>query len=240
MQEKTRGIVLHSTKYADSGVILTVYTSSFGRVSYAINGVHRKKSVVRPAFLQPLSIVEMEVTHLPGREIQRLKEIRPAQVFAELPFDPVKNAIAIFISEVLYRILKHREPDEMLFDFLWNAIIQLDECRDGLANFHPLFLCRLSRYLGIEPNAEEEDCRYFDLQNGVFQNERPLHVHYVFGDDAALFRSLLVVELSGAGEIVMSRQGRVKMLETLIEYYRLHIPEFHGVKSLSVLHSLFE
>lgn len=240
MQEKTRGIVLHSTKYADSGVILTVYTSSFGRVSYAINGVHRKKAVVRPAFLQPLSVVEMDVIHLPGREIQRLKEIRPVQVFAELPFDPIKNAIAIFISEVLYRILKQREPDEMLFDFLWRAIVQLDECREGLANFHPVFLCRLARYLGIEPNVDEDDFRYFDLINGVFLLERPLHTHYVSHEDAVLLRNVLGVELDAPGEVIMSRDGRVKMLETLIEYYRLHIPEFHGVKSLSVLHSLFE
>lgn len=240
MQEKTLGIILHSTKYADSNMILTVYTFHFGRVSYIVNGIHRKKSAVRPAVLQPLSVVEMDVVHQQGKEIQRIRELRPVEIFHKLSSDPIKNSVGIFIAELLYRVIKSNEPDERLFEFLYTAVGLLDKCGAGVANFHLIFMCRLARHLGIEPNAEGGEYMYLDLMNGVFQCNRPLHVHYISRDEATFFRQMLEVELAAPNAIVMSRERRNRMLEILMEYYRLHIPDFRGVNSLSVLRSLFE
>ena len=163
MQIKTEGIVLHSLKYSDSATIVTVYTVQFGRVSYMVHGVNKKKSKFRAAFLQPLTLVEMDVFHVPGKEIQTIKDIRIAFPFTGIPFHPVKNALALFISEVLFRSLKRAEEDDNLFQFLSNSIRMLDYCEEGLANFHLVFLVKLSRYLGFEPNTDHGQTRYFDF-----------------------------------------------------------------------------
>jgi DNA repair protein RecO (recombination protein O) len=240
MQVKTRGIILHSTKHTDSATIITAYTEQFGRVSYMVHGVNKKKSVCRAALLQPLSLVEMDVVHLPGRDLQRIKEMQIDYQFIGLPFDPVKNSLALFLSEMLFRSLRQHEPDQNLFLFLENSIQQLDCAEKGISNFHLVFLLKLTRYLGFEPNRDEVSFKYFDLMNGVFQNEKPLHTHYLTPEYSAGFASLLTFDYSTINHFVLSREKRIKLLEIVVEYYRLHIPDFNVIRSLAVLISLFD
>lgn len=240
MQVKTTGIVLHSTKHTDSSSIITIYTHQFGRVSYLIHGANKKKSLVRAAMVQPLSLVELDVFHKPGKEIQQIKDIRMEYQFNNIPFDPVKNSLALFISELLFRVLRQTEPDESLFLFLENSIQQLDCCETGVANFHLVFMLKLSRYLGFEPNKDEDEANYFDLMNGVFQRQRPLHSHFLLPDVSVDFNGVLLANYSDMGNLKFTRGRRTKLLESMIEYYRLHIPDFHGLHSLAVLQSLFD
>lgn len=240
MQVKTSGIVLHSIKYSDSATIIAVYTRQFGRVSYMVHGTNKKKSSCRAALLQPLSLVEMDVFHTPGKDIQRVKEMRMEYQFSSIPFDPVKNSLALFLSEILFKTLRQTEPDDNLFLFLENSIQQLDCCETGLPNLHLVFLMKLSRYLGFDPNREDGNVKYFDLMNGIFQNEKPLHVHFLLPDMAADFASILEADYSDMQKLVFSRERRANLLKSIVEYYQLHIVEFHSLHSLAILHSLFD
>jgi len=240
MQVKTTGIVLHSINYSDKATIVTIYTRQFGRVSYIVNGVSKKKSIFRSAYLQPLSILELDVFHSPGKEIQRIKDLRSVYSFTGIPFDPIKNVLALFLSEMLFRTLLQREPDESVFLFIENSIQQLDCCENGIANFHLIFLMKLTRYLGFEPNSDEEKTSYFDLMNGVFLKEKPLHSHFLMSDDSAAFAALLHSDYTNMHLLTFSREKRLKLLESMDEYYRMHIPDFHGMHSLEVLKSLFD
>lgn len=240
MHQKTTGIVLHTLKHKDSATIVTVYTRQFGRVSYMVHGVNKKKAVVRSAYLQALSIIEIDVFHNTKKSIQQIKDLHTAYNFIGIPYDPIKNALALFIAEVLYRSLKQTESDENVYLFIENAIQQLDHCETGISNFHLVFMVKLSRFLGFAPNIEETENRYFDLMNGVFLTQKPLHSHYLIQEVTADLAALLSVDFSTMDELQMGRQKRVKLLESLVEYYRLHVPEFHGLHSLAVLQSLFD
>jgi len=240
MDIKTTGIILHSIKHTDSTSIVTIYTRHFGRISYMIHGVNKKKSVFRSAFLQPLLLVEMDVYHSSKKNLQRIKDVRSYYTFISIPYDPVKNALALFISEVLFRTLSVSEPDETIFAFLENSIQQLDHCTQGVSNFHLVFLIKLSRFLGFAPNSDELHDGYFDLMNGVFIPQRPPHSHYLLKETTTDFSTLISLDYSTLNLLVLSRQRRVKLVESLIEYYRLHVPEFNGLHSLSVLQSLFD
>ena len=240
MQVKTSGIILHSIKHTDSATIITVYTRQFGRVSYMVHGVNKKKSSCRAAILQPLSIVEMDVFHTPGKNIQHLKEMRLEQPFTGIPYNPVKNSLALFLSEVLYRTLRQTEPDESLYLFLENSILQLDCSETGISNFHLVFLLKLTRYLGFEPNQDEEQVNYFDLMNGVFLKQKPLHVHFVLPEVSADFIRVLNADYSNMHTLPFTRARRANLLQSIVEYYQLHIPDFHGLHSLAVLQSLFD
>ena len=240
MLEKTSGIVLHSIKYTDSTTIITVYTRQFGKVSYMVHGINKKKSVNPAAFLQPLSLVEMDVYHIPGKNIQRSKEMRMEHPFTGIPFDPVKNALALFLSEVLYRTLRQTEPDENLYLFLENSILQLDYSEKGIPNFHLVFLLKLTRYLGFEPNHDDEKVNYFDLMNGVFLNEKPIHAHFTVPEVSADLIRVLNADYSTMHDLSFSRARRANLLQSIVEYYQLHNPDFHGLHSLPVLQSLFD
>ena len=239
MQANTAGIILHTTKFSDSATIATVFTREFGRVSYMLYGVNKKKSGNRAALLQPLSLVELVVKHAPGKDIQYIKEMRLEHQFTGIPFDSVKNSLALFLAEILFKTLRQTEPDDVLFQFLENSILQLDSSHDGIANFHLVFLQKLSRYLGFEPNTEESG-KYFDLMNGVFLNEKPLHVHFLLPEVTVSFSALLETDYATMHKLALTRENRSILLRGLIEYYRLHITEFHNLHSLAVLQSLFD
>ena len=44
MLRKTRGIVLHVTDYAETSLVVKIYTEDFGLQSYLINGVRKQKA----------------------------------------------------------------------------------------------------------------------------------------------------------------------------------------------------
>ena len=240
MQVKTSGIILHSLKYTDSTTIITVYTRQFGKVTYMVRGVNKKRSVNPAAILQPLFLVEMDVYHTPGKNIQRLKEMRMEHPFSGIPFDPVKNALALFISEVLFRTLRQTEPDDSLYLFIENSILQLDCTVKGISNFHLVFLLKLTRYLGFEPNQDDEQVNYFDLMNGVFLKEKPLHTHFTLPEVSSDFIRVLNADYSNMHNLAFTRARRAGLIQSIVEYYQLHIPDFHGLHSLSVLQSLFD
>ena len=241
MLHKTRGIVLHSLPYNDKYLIINMYTEDFGRVSYMIYNTHRKKSKVSRALLQPLSVIEMEVEHLNNRDLQRIKEVKPGLVVTQMHIHPVKNALSLFLSEVLYRIIQEKEPNRPLFDYLYSSIKWLDIADKGIANFHLAFLLQLSTYLGIHPNggSYKKGC-FFDLLNGVFSESLPEHNNYLNKEDSIIFERLLRINYENMALFAFTRHERAGIIRHIIEYYRLHLTDFPEIKSLTVMQSLFD
>lgn len=235
----TQGIVLRTIKYSDKASIVTVYTREFGRTSYMIYGLSGKKSAIKSALLLPLTIIEINAIHQPGKEIQQLKEIRIEYLLNSTSSDPVKNAIALFITELLHLTLKRQEADENVFDFTKKALQMMNELEEGIANFHLIFMLKLTRYLGFEPNRENAETSYFDLLNGIFQQDKPFHDHFLNKELACDFAKLLKCDFLNMGTIHLSRTRRNELLEGLVDYYKLHMPDFHGLHSVDVLHEIF-
>lgn len=238
---KTRGIVLHSMPYNDKYAIVHVYTESFGRASYMVGRKRGKKSMVSKALFMPLSILEMEVEHLPKREIQRIRESRVCFPLSGIATDPVRNIIALFVAEMLYRVVKETEPDPRLFDYLYKSIHLLDGTTQGIANYHLVFLLGLLRYLGISPRMEtQREGYYFDMPNGVFVEKIPEHQHYLNKEESTVFARLLRISFENMSLYSFSRRDRVNIINRILEYYRLHLPEFPEIKSIAVMQSIFD
>ena len=135
---KTRGIVLHSIPYNDKYSIIYMYTEDFGRASYLVARSRGKKSPVSKALFMPLSVVEMEVD-LNKRDLHRIRETKLCYPLTEVFCNPVKNVLALFLSEVLFRVVKETEPDSRLFEYLYESIQLLELSDKGVANFHLVF-----------------------------------------------------------------------------------------------------
>lgn len=240
MLHKTRGIVLHTLPYGDKYIIITMYTEGFGRVSYMATNTRRKKGKIAHALLMPLSILDMEVDHLNNREIQRIREARPAFFAQQLHSNPLKNAEALFLSEVLYRIIREKEANQPLFDYLYRSIQWLEIAHEGIANFHVAFLFQLSHYLGIYPNKESySEGQYFDLLNGIFSETVPEHSHYLSKEESIIFARLLKMNFQNMSVFAFSRTERTAIIRHIIDYYRLHLSDFPEIKSLGVMQELF-
>lgn len=240
MYHKTRAIVLNQLKYSDTSIIATLYTELFGRRTCMVQGVFKKKSKFPPVFFQPFTILEIELAISPKRELQRLKEATIVHPFHSIPFDPVKNAIVLFLSEVVYKTLREEEQNTVMFSFLENAIELLDRMDDGKANFHNWFLIQLTKYLGFYPseNYTESNC-VFDLINGRFYDPSLKAATEMERETARWIYKIICSAPDTLNELKLNHELRNKIAETLIEYYHIHLGHFGNIKSLTVLQGVF-
>lgn len=232
---------MHTMPYNDRYSIVYMYTERFGRVTYLIARSRGKRSALSPALFMPLSVLDMEVDHKNNREFHRIREAKACFPVAELSCHPVKNVIALFLAEVLYRVVKESEPDAALFDFLYQSVYLLELTDKGIANFHLVFLLRLLHHLGIFPNTDTyAEGSYFDLSNAVFTRSVPMHKYFLSADESRIFAGLLRISFENMHAYRFSRTERVTIVEQILQYYRLHLPEFPEIRSVAVMQSLFD
>ena len=235
MLHKTRGIVFKTIKFSESSVVCKIYTERFGMQSYIVSGVRSSKSKMKASVLQAFSLLDMEVYYRENRNLNRIKEFRPAVVFSSLPFDIVKAATGLFMIEILYKSIREEEPNAALFNFIFEKIKELDEAVRISADFLLKFLLELSGLLGFFPNGTYSDqTPQFDLKEGSFvgQANQP---QYLLDEIASQFLSDLIRN----HPMSLSHSNRKKMLEGLLQYYQLHVPNFSHPKSLRVLEEIF-
>ncbi|MBQ2002623.1 MAG: recombination protein O N-terminal domain-containing protein, partial [Bacteroidaceae bacterium] len=152
MQERIRGIVLRTVKYGDSGLIVDMFTEQYGRKSFATKVVKGRRTASNSALWTPLSMVEFETTIRPNGKLPRPKDVGIYYNNVGLMFNPVKSTIALFLSEFLCHALKSETDNVPLYAYLEHSIRWLDASERTFANFHLVFLMRLTRFLGIYPN----------------------------------------------------------------------------------------
>lgn len=242
MFQKLTGIVLHTLKYNDASNIVDIYTCEGGRMSFLIKIPRTRKSGVRSVLFQPLALVELEADVRPTSSLHRIREAKSLYPFISLPYHPYKSSIAMFLAEFLYRALKEEAPNEPLFAYLQHSIRWLDGCGERpFANFHLVFLMRLSRFLGLYPNVDDytSGC-CFDMLNACFTPLLPKGGTFLKPDEAARIRLLLRMNYDTMHLFAMSRSERSRCLTVINDYYRLHLPDFPVLKSLEVLKELFD
>ncbi|HTH82548.1 MAG TPA: DNA repair protein RecO [Mucilaginibacter sp.] len=236
MLHKTRGIVLKTTDYGESSVIVQVFTEKLGLQSYIINGVKKPKAKISRNMLQPLHLLDMVVYHKNAGNVQRIAELKNAPVLQSIPYDIVKSSMAMFLNEVLYKSIRQQSADEHLFEFVFSAIEWLDHQTAGLANFHLLFLLQLTRYLGFYPDKyNANDADYFDLKNGTFSKYKPDSVLYLSPPHTQNFNRLLQCNFEGIVNLKFTNDERRYLIAKLLDYYALHIDGFGNIRSHEVL-----
>ncbi len=240
MIEKTRGIVIHTVKHSDSGIIAHIFTEELGLLPVMVRGVHSKKGQAKNVYFQPLSLVGMELYYKEARDIQELKEMSMDYTYRNIPFDINRSTMAIFISEVLFRTLPEREPDRDLFLYINESLKYLDVSSDNISNFHISFLVGYSKYLGITPATEYPANRnYFDMRNGIFSASTPVHNDFFSSEDSELLYLFLVSTIDESRKILLSGSIRRSFLGRLLDFYSIHLPGMKKIKSLDVLSELF-
>ena len=240
MLHKTSGIALKTTNYADNSIVAHVFTELFGMQSYLIQGAKKPKARIPASFFQPLHLLEMVVYYKDNNGLQRIKEVQPSPILQEIPLNITRGSIAIFLNEILYKVLRHQSPDSFLFNFMQQSVIWLDETIQPLANFHLLFLVKLSRFLGFLPlHNPNQRFPYFNLLDGIFSRNLPAHHHILQEPHTSILHQLLITEFENAHEIVMKKEDRKYLLEKILEFYRLHTENFGQVNSLYILEEIF-
>lgn len=241
MTEKFQGIVIDVRRHTDRHDIVTLYTRSHGRVAFLSPTAKGKEGRMRQARLLPLSVIETETRFKLTAELQRLGAITPLHVWGEIYAHPVKRLIALFLSEFLNRLLRESMPDSRLWDFLVDSLSYLDAMQKGVADYHIVFLASLLPFAGIQPDASGyRDGYMFDMRAGVFTFGSLRTTDILTGPEAAFAAKICRISFANARALRLNGTLRARILNTLLAYYGLHFPGVNGLKSLQIIHEIFQ
>lgn len=241
MLTKSQAIVLHSIKYGETRLIVDMFTRNFGRQSFIVSIPKTPKGKIKKQFFQPLTLLEIETDIRQNLQLQKLGDVRLATPFTSIPFEPDKLAISLFVAEFLYYALRSEQRNELLYDYLEHSIMWLDGQQNSFANFHLVFLLRLTRFLGFYPNLDDyEDGDYFDLRESEFMRNPPVHKDFLHPEEAKKVQLMMRMDFPTMHLFRMSHEERNRLLEVALKYYRLHLPDFPEMKSIEVLQALYQ
>lgn len=237
MLVKTKAVVLTSLKYGEADLIVKCLTEN-GMRSYMLKRIIGSKSKkIKLAYFQPLSLLELTANHNQKGRLNSLREVRSSYLYQSVSSDIRKQSIALFLAEVLASAIREEESDSSLFEYVEAALIWLDT-HDHVANFHLLFLFRLTRFLGFYPDSKHSGHEYFDLVEGSFSKTRP-HNPFLDKEKLALFRTLIGINFDEVVRLGWNSEKRQVLLEVLLNYYEFHLPGFKTPRSLNVLKDVF-
>jgi DNA repair protein RecO (recombination protein O) len=240
---KTKGIVLRPVKYGETSIIVTIFTELFGVQSYLVNGVRTstKRGTGKASLFQPSAILDLVAYHNELKQLQRLKEFRWGYLYKNILSDVKKNAVALFMVELLTRCLKQPERNADLFQFVEDSFLHLDECSDTVtANFPLYFSLHLPVFFGfrIHDNYSAQNV-FLDLQEGRFVPQHPFHPNFLEERQAEITSQILKTQRPEELEQVkLNHDSRRALLHWYEKYYALHIQDFGILKTLPVLREI--
>ncbi len=239
MPTTTNAIVISSVKYGDTSLIVKAFTHSDGLRSYLLKGVlAAKRGRLKAAHFLPLTQLEIVAVHRNKGGLEHLREVRLALPYKSIHTDVAKNALTLFLAEMLAHSIREEERNTALYGFLESGILWLDE-HEEVANFHIYFLLELTRFLGFYPGSVVDGAGYFDLTEGEFLDHAD-SLAVISGALLRDFKCFLGINFDGISRIRLSRHDRGKLLEAVILYYELHLPGFYRPRSLQVFQDVFD
>jgi DNA repair protein RecO (recombination protein O) len=240
---KTKGIVLRTVKYGETSIIASVYTEMFGVQSYIVKGVRQssRKGQNKSSFFQPGAILEMEVYSNEFRNLQFIKDYQWEYLFTTVYFDVVKNAVAMYMIELLQHTLKQPEANPELFQMIEDSLKQLDKGNEALtANLPLYFTLHLGTELGFQVHGEySTDTPILDLAEGVFTAQHPSHSHYLDGELAKITIEISTISFyTDLERVKLTRSTRRQLLNAYQTYMALHVQDFGEMRSWKVLQEI--
>ena len=209
-------ILLHTTGFGENSVILHTLSKEYGRKGFFVKNISRRP--VSPMFF-PLAILEADIYENDRSRLFNVRNIALRHPLAGIRNDLKKSAISIFISEVLYRVVKEGLTDRPLYDMCEKNILLLDAMEEDFSNFHLYFLLEFIMALGFSPEPH-------DL--APFMGERMSLVSDFIGKP---FSEAMLVHMTG--------EIRNEIAEKLLKYIEFHTESAVNVNSLKILHELF-
>lgn len=243
MTYKTKGIILRTIRYGETSVITTAYTELFGIQSYIAKGVRQtsKKTQGKAIFFQPGAILDMIVYHNVLKNLNFIKEYQWAYLYEQVMFDVVKNAVAMYLIELMLHSLKQPEANAELFYLVEDLLKQLDKGTSSLTANMPLyFSLHLAGELGFRIHGNYSSATpILDLQEGKFVENKPAHPYYIENELAQITSELQAINFySDLDNIHLKRNIRQELVKVYQNYLALHVQDFGEIKSLPILQEI--
>ena len=216
MTTNTELIVLHTTKFGENSLVVHTLSRDYGRRSFLVKGAGKKSSM---ALFLPLSVLEADIVETSKSTLYTARNLSAKHPLMGIRNNMFKNSMTMFMSEVLYRVVKDGASEHGLFEWCEKDILLLDAIQTDFSNFHIRFLLELAVTLGFSPEAQ-------DLMPFVGE-----HYPVVERFMTLPFAESMLIPLNGA--------VRNEIAEEILRYIEFHTESAVNVNSLKVLRELF-
>ena len=215
MKSKAELIVLNHTKFGENSIVLHTLSAEYGRRGFLVKVSPRAGM----ALFLPLNILEAEVTENPTSDLWFARNFVSVNPLNGIRSNIHKNTMTLFMSEVLYRVIKDQTNEDGLADWLKGQILTLDALESDFANFHLMFLLNLCSALGFDPDT---------AGLAPFADKHLLQVEALLTKP---FTEAMLLPLSGA--------DRNAIAESILKYIEYHTESAVNVRSLAVLREIY-
>jgi DNA repair protein RecO (recombination protein O) len=241
----TKGLIIRTVKYGETSLVVSIFTSLFGLQQYMVKGVRtsKKSASFTASQFQVGNILELVVYHNDKNTLQHIKECKQPFYFEHLFADVTKNAVLLFIIELLQKCIKEPDTAPELYDFIEDIILGLDKASPTqTANIPLFFIVHLSHFFGFRlMDNYSEEATILDLREGQFVKQTPLHQMVITYPKSEIIAQLLrVMQLEELDQLQMNKHLRNELMDACLQFYELHISPFGQMKSLPVIRILLE
>lgn len=216
MTVNTDIIILHTTKVGENSLVIHTLSREYGRRGFLVRSLGKRMPA---SFFLPMNVLEANINESSRSTLYTIRDLTPKRSLIGIRNNILKNAITMFISEVLYRVIKDGTNEQGLFDWCEKEILILDDMGAGFNNFHIRFLMELCIILGFSPDSQGL---------APFAGDRMETMDRFL---KASFEEAMMIPLTGA--------VRNEIAEDLLRYIEFHSESSVNVKSLQVLRELF-
>ena len=216
MTSDTELIVLHTTKFGENSLVVHTLSRDYGRRSFLVKGIGKKSMM---SLFLPLNVLEADVVETNKSTLFTACSLTAKHPLLGIRNNMFKNSMTMFMSEVLYRVVKDGAYEQGLFEWCEKDILLLDAIQTDFSNFHIRFLLELTVALGFSPEAQ-------DLIPFVGEHY-PVEEKFM----TLPFAESMLIPLSGA--------VRNEIAEEILRYIEYHTESSVNVNSLKVLRELF-
>lgn len=224
--ENITALILNVRKHTGNGVIVDTYTREHGRMAYAYS--YTKANKGHKALISPMSWISFSTTGSAQTKLRRIKTPSPYKIQHSIGINPIKNMMAIFISEIISCTLREEHADADIFNFLDETLGFYDEMTEHYNNFHLCFLAGYAAMLGITPpihESAEKDNIYLMWEGRMNKSEQ------------ALFAQICLTPMNESHTLGLNSNERSKQLNIMLDYYLHYASGFRIPKSLEMFRS---
>lgn len=248
MLEKTQGIVLTTVPYNDRILFVHVLTEALGKVTCRVSTSRSPRNAVSRLMLAPMTLLDLVLSRAPQQDVCTVREARllhsphggAGSAGAAGMADLTRMAQCAYLAELIDKTVREVESNARLWRFVRQGIELMSLAQAGQANFHLLFTSRLAYLLGFRVDVEGyAEGMMFDVSEGVFTRGPIYHPYYLRAESAAWLVRLLRTDFAHMGDLALSRAQRDTLLDMMLTYLRIHIPEMGEVRSVAVLQEVF-
>ena len=224
MKISTPGIVLKTTLFKESSIIVRLFTLERGKCSYVIKAAMRQKSPLK-AIYQQMNEVEVNYTHNNKRQLQPIYDSKALNSWNNINKDLRKTILCLSMVEMIDKGFDETTSDQSTYYLIKKILEYFNTCERGYNNAFYFFLLHFLKNTGYSII----DADQHPILNKYLNKDPKLSSQL-----EEIYRSDFVDKKNMDLDFKYNKQIMANFISDLVRY---HLPE---IKSFNVAKEIFK